>query len=317
MSFVSVIIPNYNCAAWLPQTLESCIQQKEFIKEIIIIDDFSTDTSWEILVHYAEKHSQFIRIYKNLSKGGNNARNLGFSFSTGDYIQWLDADDQLLPGKFSAQLNIFKINSSADIVYSDWQLNTYRDGIVQKRELKKTKEYPDFLYELLINNWSPPSNYLLNRGIASKLNDLKGWNEATQVGQDREYFTLGAIVQARFCYVSGVYSIYNRWNKLSVSTANQELRYASVSNMLNRFEILLEEQQWLSSKEIKKYIQIIETEKLYIASCGYPVIFKEGSPRFLNVKWLLYRGIRTRARMAYLIIRNGVRNNAGESKGFL
>ncbi len=49
VSFVSIIIPVYNSEEWLDRALESCLVQWEFIKEIIVVDDFSTDSSWSVL----------------------------------------------------------------------------------------------------------------------------------------------------------------------------------------------------------------------------------------------------------------------------
>src|SRR5579872_3830113 len=125
MPQISVIIPNYQCEKWLSRTIDSCLQQNEYLKEVIVIDDHSTDQSWNLLSHYQSEYPGIIKIYRNKLKGGNNARNYGFELSEGEFIQWLDADDQLLPGKFAAQLDIFGKHADTDIVYSDWKLDIY------------------------------------------------------------------------------------------------------------------------------------------------------------------------------------------------
>ena len=99
-TIVSIIIPNYNNVKWLGDCLESCLLQKgEFKLEIIVVDDQSTDESWGILQNYQSEYPLQVFIYKNPEKGGNQARQYGFSKSNGNYIQWLDSDDQLLEGK--------------------------------------------------------------------------------------------------------------------------------------------------------------------------------------------------------------------------
>ncbi len=138
MSSISVIIPAFNNTKWLPLTLNSCLAQKDHLKEIIVVDDYSTDDTWGVLHEYQAKYPQTIKIFKNRSKGGNNARNYGFSLSTGEFIQWLDADDQITEGKFAAQLKLFEFDDSVDIVYSDWKLVTYNtSGNVIREEIKK------------------------------------------------------------------------------------------------------------------------------------------------------------------------------------
>jgi glycosyltransferase involved in cell wall biosynthesis len=302
--FVTVIIPNYNCARWLPETIGSCIVQKEFIKEIIIVDDYSTDESWQILQQYQAQYPDLIRIFRNEVKGGNNARNLGFRMSCGDYIQWLDADDQLIDGKFKNQLSHFEAESCIDIVYSDWKLLVYdENGNLALEELKTHKNYGDFLYQILVDNWSPPINYLLRRSIAQQLFDLNAWNNETAILQDREYFTIAAIIGAKFGYVAGCYCIYNRWNKGSVSAGKIDLRYGSLEKILNRFAELLTKQMRLPQKKLMKYLYAIRTQKLLIKTAGFPSKLNAGDLKFRTVNWKIIRGFRTTIKTIMVLIR--------------
>ncbi len=245
---VSIIIPCFQSAEWLPQTIDSCLAEKDYIKEIILVDDFSTDNSWNILQEYSSKYPLLVKIYKNPIKGGNNARNYGFSMSTGDYIQWLDADDQVADRKLELQLKCF--NESVDIVYSDWILNTYQNDKLVRKEYKKNKQINDFIYHLLADRWSTPHCYLLKRNIAEKLNTIKAWNPDTTVLQDREYFTMAAIEGAKFLYTPGLFAIYNRWNKNSVSQIpNKEKRYQNMQNIFDRFEESIKAQSDIPAKK--------------------------------------------------------------------
>ena len=206
--FVSVIIPAFNSADSIELTIASCLQQEDYIKEIIIVDDFSTDNTWDKLIDICTNSSK-IKIYKNESKGGNNARNFGFSKATGKYIQWLDADDIILDGKLEAQVQYMFNNDDVDVVYSDWSMNIIsRDN--QSIEFKKNKSYDNYLYELLIDNWSPLHVYLLKHEVAKNLYDRKIWNSKTLILQDREYFTTCAALGFNFGYVTGNFAQYNR-----------------------------------------------------------------------------------------------------------
>jgi glycosyltransferase involved in cell wall biosynthesis len=232
-------------------------------------------------------------------KGGNHARNYGFSLSSGEYIQWLDADDQLAQGKFLAQLQFFHENPECSVVYSDWELHTYQDLKLVKKEYKKNTFHQDMLLELLKDNWSSPNTYLIKRQLASALMEAKAWNPLTAVGQDREYFTTAAIMGAKFGYVPGYFAIYNRWNKTSVSAVSQEIRFTSMGKMLTHFEELLDHQYWPTEQQKNKYKIIIHTQKLMIASFGYPVSLQRDQLHLHTIDWLLISGFRTRLKMVF------------------
>ena len=277
----------------------------EFIKEIIIVDDFSTDNSLDILENYELKYPKLIRIVSNKEKGGNNARNYGFSLSSGNYIQWLDSDDQLLPNKFEDQLAAFKQNKSVDIVYSDWRLDTYNnEGKIQQSEHKKHKAYDDFLYQLLIDNWSVPNTYLLRREIAEKLHAIKAWNPETKVLQDREYFTMAAILGAKFIYVPGFFSIYNRWNKFSVSAANKILRYENMYKLYCRLEEALKSSNILNRDKIFQYQKILSTQKILLNVYGYSLSIKKEKINIWNAHWPIVNGWRTRLKFILRLLAN-------------
>ncbi|MFK7925543.1 MAG: glycosyltransferase family 2 protein, partial [Bacteroidia bacterium] len=124
---VSILIPNYNGGPYLTRTLQSCLEQQIYVKEIIVVDDHSTDDSWKILNEWQNRFPETIKIFRNIGKGGNVGRNYAFSQSSGTFVQWLDSDDQILPNKFAKQLNVFATQSEVDIVYSDWQMDFW-DG---------------------------------------------------------------------------------------------------------------------------------------------------------------------------------------------
>ena len=75
--FVSVIIPNYNNAQWLEECIESCLDQVPFLKEIIVVDDFSNDESWSILEKFKLANPSIVKIYRNKNKGGNTLISAG------------------------------------------------------------------------------------------------------------------------------------------------------------------------------------------------------------------------------------------------
>jgi glycosyltransferase involved in cell wall biosynthesis len=95
---VSVIIPAFNSAAWLPQTLRSVRSQTHQNLEVIVVDDGSLDNSAEIAREFGSK----VLVQKN--SGASCARNAGMETARGDYVQYLDADDELSPEKIAVQV---------------------------------------------------------------------------------------------------------------------------------------------------------------------------------------------------------------------
>lgn len=249
---ISVIIPCYNAERWIEKAIQSCIEQK-YLYEIIIVDDASTDNSYSIIENIVKQHPKKIKLYKNPNKGGNNARNFGFAQASGKYIQWLDADDYLLPGKFEVQVDFLEKNKDTQIVFSDWRLDIYsQNGQLIHQNLHIKKHSNDFIGELLINNWNPSNSYLLTFDLAIQLYEIQAWNPETKVGQDREYFTLAAIyAKNKVCYVPGVYSVYNRWSKQTVSQNNSNFISVDTLKINSRIERVLKENNLLKLSYLK------------------------------------------------------------------
>lgn len=100
---VSILIPAYNSAAWIAQTLRSAIAQSWERKEIVVVNDGSTDRTAAVLRQF---ESDNVRVFTQHNQGAAAARNRAFAESRGDYIQWLDADDLLAPDKIAKQMAI-------------------------------------------------------------------------------------------------------------------------------------------------------------------------------------------------------------------
>ena len=92
MPKVSIIVPVYNVERYLRQCLDSLVNQTYQNIEIICVDDGSTDASSEILTEYALKNSK-VRVIRQENSGLSVARNVGFSFATGEYVMYVDSDD--------------------------------------------------------------------------------------------------------------------------------------------------------------------------------------------------------------------------------
>src|SRR5262245_40217728 len=121
---VSILIPAYNASRWIRETLESALSQTWERKEIIVVDDGSTDPTAEIVASYA---SRGVRLVQQTHQGAAFARNRARSEAQGDYVQWLDADDLLGREKVARQLSLLREAGSKNVLASGaWAHFRYR-----------------------------------------------------------------------------------------------------------------------------------------------------------------------------------------------
>jgi lipopolysaccharide heptosyltransferase II len=106
---VSIIIPTYNRASMLPRAIESVLRQDYPDVEIIVIDDCSQDDTANVVRGYDDKRLRYIRLPENM--GVAAARNFGIKSATGDFIAFLDSDDEFMPGKIERQVRVFELVS--------------------------------------------------------------------------------------------------------------------------------------------------------------------------------------------------------------
>ena len=132
--FLSIIIPIYNNQNYIKNCLNSVLEQFDYSIEIIIIDDASTDNSFEISKKFLERNNKIhkvklIKQYKN--QGPGIARNIGIKKSTGIYLAFLDSDDILIKG-FSKKIHNIITNKKFDII---------EYGFVRFKNFKKLDKY--------------------------------------------------------------------------------------------------------------------------------------------------------------------------------
>jgi glycosyltransferase involved in cell wall biosynthesis len=123
MMSISVIIPCYNVETYIEEGLLSVLNQTLPAREIICIDDGSTDNTIQIIRNLQEKFPNKIYLYLNeKNRGATYTRNRGLAIAKGDFIQFFDADDILLPDKFEHQIKIIsECSFSPDIIVNDFQ----------------------------------------------------------------------------------------------------------------------------------------------------------------------------------------------------
>ena len=215
---VSVIIPAYNAERWLPETLKSVLEQGVHPMEVIIVDDGSTDST----PTYVLKDWPQYTLIRTENCGVSHARNLGMAKARGDFIQFLDADDLLEPGKIRRQLDILLSCPDADVVYSNWQrLVEAKSGMFIREEvILRTIEDIDADPEIAFfdSMWCPTGAYLYRRSFLAKVGEWKSW---LPVIQDARFAWDCARAGARWAHDEAVSTLYRQHSTGSVSTRSR------------------------------------------------------------------------------------------------
>jgi glycosyltransferase involved in cell wall biosynthesis len=213
MDKVSVVIPCYNAELFLRETVESALRQDYPDVEIVLVDDGSTDGTANLIRSFRSQ----VRAEFGPNRGPSAARNRGTALATGSFIQYLDADDLLLPGAIRKRVQALAA-SGADVAYSDWQrLEEQAGGLFSPGEVvSRTIEevHPDPEIACFSDFWAPPAALLYRRSIVDRIGS---WNESLPVIQDARFLLDAALHGARFVHVSGVGAYYRVHRGPSVS----------------------------------------------------------------------------------------------------
>ena len=116
-NLISVIVPAYNIAPWLPRCLDSILAQTYKNLEIIVIDDGSTDSTSRIIDEYAKKDSRIVAVYQD-NAGLVSVRNTGIEMARGDWVGFVDGDDAIDRGFYQMLSNTMQTSLIAAFAFA-------------------------------------------------------------------------------------------------------------------------------------------------------------------------------------------------------
>ncbi|WP_456376368.1 glycosyltransferase family 2 protein [Lutibacter sp.] len=277
---VSIIIPTYNRAHLIGETLDSILAQTYTNWECIVVDDGSTDNTDSLLAAYCAKDKRFQYHHRpsDRPKGANACRNYGFELSKGEYINWFDSDDLFSNNKIEEQINGL-VNSGYDIATCKWgKFNTLEK--IKIKELFIYKHYQNGL-DLLKdygeqNSFFPSHTFLLKKEIIFK-SGL--WNEALKINQDGEFFCRVLIKAKNIFFAQYCYILYR--NPFQENTSSLQ-NINKARHLILSWKLISLNLELIHNNEFEKYLNNAK-DYIYIKlKKDYKNIIKENKDFFKN-----------------------------------
>ena len=211
---VSIVIPCFNSAKTIFQTIESCLDQDYDALQIIVVDDNSADESFAI-VEELSRQDKRITLTKNPGKGAQSARNYGLSKVIGEYIKFLDSDDIISESLIGNQVKLLR-GKTKSVAICEWQHFEQYPGDLASFERPTDRDYysiTEFFTELWSSGMYPPHAWLLPREIITPRDK---WDERLTQNQDGEFFSRIVSKANAILFADGV-AYYRKPNGLHTS----------------------------------------------------------------------------------------------------
>lgn len=219
---VSVVIPSYNAAQYLPETLRSVLGQTYRNLEVIVVDDGSTDSTGTVIQEFVADSR--VRYFQQPNGGAASARNRGVLESRGELVAFLDSDDLWQPEKLEKQVPLFR-DPAVGIVYSD------REHINEHGERIPCNPLVPYrgtclAGQLLIRNFVPMSSAVMRRDVFDKAGPF----DTTLSRSEDLDFWLRAALHYGFDFVHEPLVLHRKWaaqltsNKAKVWESNLRIQ---------------------------------------------------------------------------------------------
>tara|TARA_R110000751_G_scaffold258164_2_gene357603 strand:- start:40 stop:957 length:918 start_codon:yes stop_codon:yes gene_type:complete len=228
-TLVSIIIPTYNRAHLIGETLDSVLAQTYTHWECIVVDDGSTDRTDKLMAEYVAKDSRFQYHHrsKDRLKGANACRNYGFELSQGEYIQWLDSDDLLGKAKIESQLLLLEKEAFNSLAFCKWQI--FKGSVDENSTLPKNpnlyishNSISSFLKALgHSEGYLPPHTYLMSSELVRKAGK---WNEDLIINQDGDFFIRVLSESKNILYSEEARAFYRIGNSFKTSEFSSKIK---------------------------------------------------------------------------------------------
>lgn len=268
---LSILIPCYNAEKYVAETLECCLKQTYKDIEVVLVDDGSSDNSYDIAKQF--EADARVQVYRQPNSGACVARNLAFEKSSGDFIMYLDADDLICDNYVESLVNSLEGKEQNVIATGQW--DRFRKDITEAKfpQLTVYRNYNKG-FELLLDLWQTGemlacTSYLVPRCLVEKVG---GWDEKILKNQDGEFFARVLINAGEIVHVPEAKFYYRTGDYLTVSKASSEKKVASMLDTIVSYKknALAHE----DSRRVREALSVNFTLFMYLHGNQYPALFE-------------------------------------------
>ena len=235
---ISIIIPAYNVEDYIEECIHSAFAQTHKPIEVICIDNNSTDNTWQKLKQLQETYPSLL-IEKELKPGAPAARNKGLALSNGEWIQFLDADDLLLPEKIEHQVHLIK-NKPEVCFLAAASRKKHING--QSTTTIPKQDHP--FKSLFTTNLGITSSNLWNK---TYINQVSGWDESLKSSQEADLMFRLLQINSQVIFDAEPLTIIQERETGQISTKHPQDNWVRYFN--KRVEIL----NWIKENDTKIY----------------------------------------------------------------
>lgn len=271
---VTVVIPCYNAGRWILETLESVRNQTWKNIEIIIVNDGSTDNSVALIEAFELPSLSLIH---QENKGQTAALNAGLAAATGDYVQYLDADDLLHPEKIEIQMKRL-IENPGCMASAEWvRFFDKTEGLVFSPDDTWQDLAP---VDWLVLAWKEgggmlyPAMWLLPTALAK---NIGGWAEELNLNNDADYFVRAILASEKILFCPGAKTYYRSGVAGSLSGLKSEKGWRSQWKVLENCESYLLEKE--NSDRTRRVISMLWQRFVFAAYLYQPQLSHMASQR--------------------------------------
>lgn len=251
---VSILIPCHNARPWIAQCIQSAIDQTYPHKEIVVVDDGSTDGSQDVIRSFGDR----VRFEMGPNRGSNVTRNRLVELSRGNWLSFLDADDYLLPEKIERQMEVVARNTNVAVVSSPPIEFFEKTGEMYRQTFEDDDLHVNYI------RWGRFSTTACLWKKAA-IQEVGGWNQNQPVCQEHELILRLILAGKEFELLREPLSVYRRANDGSISRRSPMRTLTHQATLLNKLENFLA----ASGKLQDKHRRALEQTRFQAARTSY------------------------------------------------
>ena len=256
---VSVVIPVFNRANWLVRAVKSCFDQSCMV-EVIVVDDGSSEDIRSTLesnfqMQLSANRSPCIKLFRQANKGASAARNAGLAQSSGEFVKFLDSDDELLTGVLAKEIRGAR-EKRCDVLLTGWEERFFReDGTedISRRHKRPTPDLSHGIDDMLMGRSPWTSAALYRKAFIKKLR----WNPAWRLADDWGWALTVCLAGAKFHSLDIISCAYNQHGGVRMTDGGRMMLRPTRArqSMLRMVEDELRRQGALTAERQRKLAQ--------------------------------------------------------------